>query len=97
MPQQRVWILLLAVGRLSGMETYALTELCRSETAIGELRQLAQEFLYLFRIGHAESLDDWFREVGESMLQNLQTFALSPARAERADCGYLTTLEQWTN
>lgn len=48
-PQQLVWLLLLEVERLSEAETYVLRELCKRETAIGELRRLAQNFLCLFR------------------------------------------------
>lgn len=44
-PQQLVWLLLLEVERLSEAETYALGELCKRGSALGELRRLAQAFV----------------------------------------------------
>jgi hypothetical protein len=83
-PQQLVWLLLLEVERLSGEEAYALDKLCKKETAIGKLRCFAQKFLRLFRQGHTNSLDDWFREVEKSPFHDLQTFAFSLRREQDA-------------
>jgi len=83
-PQQLVWLLLLEVERLSEAETYVLEELCKRESALGELRRLAQNFLCLFRKEHADGLDNWFQAVAKSDLKDLQTFAWSLQRDQDA-------------
>jgi hypothetical protein len=94
-----VWLLLLEVERLSEAETYVLEELCKRERALGELWRLAQDFLCLFRKGHADGLDNWFQAVAKSNLNDLQTFAWSLQRDQDALAAAikLPTLEQWTD
>lgn len=83
-PQQLVWLLLLEVERLSETETYVLEKLCKRESVLSELRRLAQNFLCLFRKGHADGLDNWFQAVAKSDLKDLQTFAWSVQREHDA-------------
>jgi hypothetical protein len=42
-PQQLVWLLLLEAERLPEAETYVPEELCKRESALGELRRWAQK------------------------------------------------------